>query len=220
MADETATLTPGTHITVRNVWHGRVFSAHPFTVIEETRELIATYIAPGTIWKHPTDLEGNDIRMPHGEWALRDDVWYGHGALRIFLRGAAHSVMVFLAAREVSSHPGKGGDVDRWYINLEEPFRKTPIGLDARDNHLDVVFPGDLSSHRWKDEHELDEHHRLGGVSAEEVEAIREEARRAIAWVHDGHPAVDNRWRGWSPPPEWSIPTLATGWETLALSPA
>ena len=43
---------PGTHITARNIWRGRVFSAYPFVVIEETRELIATYIAPGTIWKH------------------------------------------------------------------------------------------------------------------------------------------------------------------------
>ncbi len=205
MADETVTWTPGTQITVRNVWNGRIFSAHPFTVIEETRELIATYIAPGTIWKRPTDLEGDDVRLPHGEWALRDDVWYGHGALRIFLPGAAHSVIVFLAP----------DDVDRWYINLEEPFRKTPIGLDTRDNHLDVVFPGDLSEPRWKDEHELDEAVAFGSLPAHEAARIREDGERAIAWVRRGdHPAIDDRWRGWSPPPGWGVPVLAADWQS------
>jgi hypothetical protein len=59
---------PGTHITVRNIWHGRVFSAYPFVVVEETAELIATYVPPGTMWKRATDLQGRELRLPHGAW--------------------------------------------------------------------------------------------------------------------------------------------------------
>jgi hypothetical protein len=195
----------GTHITVRNIWLGRVFTAFPFVVVEETAALIATYIPPGTVWKRPIDRTGRDIRLPHGAWQMRDDTWYGHGALRLFVRGAAHSVLVFRTQN----------GVDRWYINLEEPYQRTPIGLDTRDNHLDVVFPGDLCTPRWKDEAELKEAVALGLIDAAEAAAIRTEAAQAISWVQRGHPAIDDRWRHWSPPDVWTTPQLAPGWEVV-----
>ncbi|MDA1061908.1 MAG: DUF402 domain-containing protein [Chloroflexi bacterium] len=200
---------PGTQITGRGLWFGRVFAAWPFVVVEETDELIAAYIPPGAVWKRPADLEGNDIRLPHGDWGHNDEVWHGHGAVRIFVRGASHSVLVFL----------EPGDVQRWYINLEEPFVRTQIGLDTRDNHLGLVFPGDLSSHRWKDEDELAEAVAFGSVSATEAAAFRAEGERVIELVRRGdHPAIDDRWRGWSPLEGWGVPVLAPEWETLSPS--
>ncbi len=197
---------PGTHITVRNVWHGRVFSAYPFVVVEEAVALIVTYIPPGAVWKRPTDLVGRDIRLPHGEWQLRDDTWYGHGMLRFFVRGAAHSMMAFR----------KPGGIEFWYINLEEPYRRTQMGLDTRDNHLDVVLRGDLSTPEWKDEAELEEAMMLGVIDATEVATIRSEAARAIDWVQRGHPAVDDCWRHWMPPDVWTMPQLAPGWDLVS----
>jgi hypothetical protein len=199
---------PGTHITGRSLWHGRVFAAWPYVVVDERDDMIALHTPPGAVWKRPTDIEGNDIRLPHGDWRLRDDVWYGHGVVRILLPGAAHSMLVFLEV----------GDVERWYVNLEQPFRKTAIGFDTRDNHLDLVFPGDLSEPRWKDEHELAEAVDLGIVTPAEAAAFRAEGERAIDWVRSGtHPAVDDRWRGWTAPEHWSIPALAEDWETHRL---
>jgi hypothetical protein len=195
----------GTHITGRGIWFGRVFGAWPFVVVEDSAELIAAYIPPGAVWKRLADLRGNDIRLPHGEWGYNDDVWRGHGMVRIFVRGASHSVLVFL----------EPDDVGRWYVNLEEPFVRTPIGLDTRDNHLDLVFSGDLASHRWKDEHELAAAVDYGSVSPADAAAFRAEGERAIAWVRSGdHPAIDDRWRGWTPHPEWGIPQLAPDWES------
>ena len=53
-------------------------------------------------------------------------------------------------------------------------------------------------------------------MTREEAEAVRAEAKRAIAWIRRGdHPAIDDRWRTWTPPPELGIPTLAPDWETL-----
>jgi hypothetical protein len=196
---------PGTHITVRNIWHGKVFSAFPFVIVEETAELIVTYLPPGAVWKRPIDLVGRDMRLPHGTWRLRDAVWYGHGMLRIFVSGASHSVMIFLMP----------GGVDRWYINLEEPYQRTPIGLDTRDNHLDLVFPSDLSTPRWKDEAELEEAIALGVIDAPEAAAIRTEAQRAIGWVQRGHPAINDRWRSWMPLKAWTTPQLQSGWEVV-----
>lgn len=197
---------PGAHITVRNIWHGRVFSAYPFVVVEESASLIVTYIPRGALWKRATDLRGRAIRLPHGEWQLRDALWYGHGMLRFFVRGAAHSMMAFR----------KEGDIDFWYINLEEPYRRTGIGLDTRDNHLDVVFRKDLTTPELKDEDELEQAMVLGDIDATEVAAIRGEAARAIRWVDRGHPAIDDRWRLWSPPEEWATPQLASGWDVVS----
>jgi hypothetical protein len=192
----------GEHITVRNIWQGRVFSAYPFVVVEESTALIVTYIPPGAVWKRPTDSRGRDIRLPLGEWRL----WHGHGMLRFFVRGAAHSMMAFR----------KPGDIEFWYINLEEPYRRTRIGLDTRDNHLDVVLRGDLTTPQWKDEDELEEAMALGVIEAAEGAAIRAEAARAISWVQRGHPAIDDCWRRWMPPEAWTIPQLAPGWEVVS----
>ena len=197
---------PGDYITGRNIWHGRVFTAWVFVVVEDRGDVIAAFTPPGTVWKSPTDLEGNDIRLPHGEWLLRDNIWHGRGMVRVFLKGVAHSVLVFLG----------DGDVRWWYVNLEAPFQRTAIGLDTTDLHLDVVFPPDLSVPQWKDEHEVEEAVAFGSMTREDAEAARVEAERAIKWIQSGdHPAIDDRWRTWTPPPEWGIPTLAPGWETL-----
>lgn len=53
-------------------------------------------------------------------------------------------------------------------------------------------------------------------MTAEEAAEVRAEGERAVAWVRRGdHPAIDDRWRTWRPSPEWGIPKLAPGWETL-----
>ncbi len=197
---------PGDHITGRSIWFGRPFAAWPFVVVEDRGDVLVVCIPPGGVWKRPTDLDGNDIWLPHGEWSFRDDPWHGHGMVRIYIEGAAHSVLVFL----------EDGDVRQWYVNLEAPFKRTAIGIDSRDQHLDIVFPPDLGEPRWKDEDELEEAVAYGSMSAEEASAVRAEGDRAIAWVRRGdHPAIDDRWRTWTPPPEWGIPTLAPDWETL-----
>jgi hypothetical protein len=206
MSTNDASWQPGEHITVRNIWCGRVFSAYPFVIVEDTAALIVTYIPPGAVWKRPTDLGGGDVRLPHGEWRLRSDSWYGHGMLRFFVPGAAHSMMAFRAP----------GDIDFWYINLEDPYRRTRIGLDTRDNHLDVVLRGDLSRPEWKDEAELEEAMVLGVIDEAEVAEIRSEAANAIRWVQRGHPAIDDCWRQWMPPDAWTMPQLAPGWEFVS----
>ncbi len=197
---------PGDPIVGRNIWYGRVFTAWNFVVVEDRGDVLAVCTPPGAVWKRPTDLDGNDIRLPHGEWRLRDDVWFGRGIVRVFMEGAGHSVLVFLA----------DGDVRQWYVNLETPIQRTPIGVDTSDQHLDIVLPPDLSEARWKDEDELEEAVAYGSMSAAEADAVRAEAERAIAWVRRGdHPAIEDRWRTWRPPAEWGIPVLDPRWETL-----
>lgn len=43
-----------------------------------------------------------------------------------------------------------------WYVNLQEPMRRNPIGFEAMDLMLDVVVEPALSW-RWRDGEEFDE---------------------------------------------------------------
>ncbi len=197
---------PGTHITARSIWGGRIFAASCFVVIEDSGDVITACTPPGTVWKRPTDLDGNDIRLPHVEWRLRDDVWRGRGMVRVWIRDVAHSVLIFLG----------DGDVGGWYVNMETPFRRNAIGLDLRDQHLDIILPSDLSRVRWKDEDEVEAAVAFGSMTGEEAAEVRAEGERAVEWIRRGdHPAFDDRWRTWTVPEEWDVPVLAPGWETL-----
>ena len=106
------------------------------------------------------------------------------------------------------------------------PFAAWPfVVVEDRGDVLAVCIPTggvwkrppDLGEPRGKDEDELDEAGAYGSMTAAEAAEVRAEAERAIAWVRRGdHPAIDDRWRTWRPPPEWGMPTLAPDWETLS----
>jgi Protein of unknown function (DUF402) len=54
---------------------------------------------------------------------------------------------------------GEGPDLDGWYVNLQEPFRRTARGIDTMDSVLDIVVARD-GAWRWKDAEELDDWQR------------------------------------------------------------
>ena len=93
-----------------------------------------------------------------------------------------------------------------WYVNFEEPLRRTPIGVDTFDHKLDLlVFPS--GGYEWKDEDELEEAAALGLLDAE---AVRAEARRVLReWP------FPTGWEDWRPDPAWPVPQLPAGWDVV-----
>jgi predicted RNA-binding protein associated with RNAse of E/G family len=67
-----------------------------------------------------------------------------------------------------------------YYINLQAPLRRTPIGYDSFDHVLDIVVAPD-GSWRWKDEDEFEEAIQLGLFTPDEAADIRAEGERVIA---------------------------------------
>ena len=59
--------------------------------------------------------------------------------LQLWPAGAAHAIWLFATS---------------WYVNLQEPFRRTAGGVDTADQLLDLVRTKD-GEWRWKDEDEL-----------------------------------------------------------------
>jgi hypothetical protein len=126
--------------------------------------------------------------------------------LRLTEPGAAHSVLLLWnESRQFVS----------WYIDLETPMSRTPLGFDYMDQMLDIAVTPDLSSRRWKDEDELQECVRLGLWDAAQAAAVRAEGELALARLLAREPPLNEPWEHWRPDPLWSVPILPAGWDVV-----
>ena len=192
---------------MREVYAGRIWAARPMTVVRDTEELIAVHMAVGTPWKRPLSIDrGERLRLQADDWALADDVWVGNEVLHLVTPGAAHALLVCWAGAE-RAFAG-------WYVNFQEPLRRTTIGFDYLDQALDLVVEPDLSW-RWKDEDEFEEAQRLGILSPAEARAVRDEAQRVVASIEHRQFPFDSDWPRWTPDRSWPIPTFPVGWEEV-----
>lgn len=65
-----------------------------------------------------------------------------------------------------------------WYINLQEPVRRTSFGIDTLDNILDIVVSPDMTQWNWKDTDEFEEAQKLGLYSKEKARQIWAEGEK------------------------------------------
>jgi hypothetical protein len=195
----------GTKIVYREVWRGQVWTAMPVTVVQDTPDLIVLYLCAGTRWKLP---EGEDFLglLQVGDWQLRDIVTAG-SCLYLIPPGEAYAVRTMggLGRQEIAG----------WYVNLQEPVRRTALGFDFMDHALDVVVAPDLSEWRWHDEDELREAQEMGLFSVRLVRQIRATGERIVEQIKTKSFSVINDWDKWLPPPEWPIPDLSADWEEV-----
>ena len=194
---------PGQPVTVREVWRGKIWTVRALTVVRDEPRLIALYQPAGAPWKRPYGRDGSPLRLPLEPWTLRDDA-LPQDALRLIVPGEAHSVLLIWREQ---------WKLTCWYINLEAPFRRTPIGFDYMDQTLDIVVEPDMSSWRWKDEDEFGEAIAKGIYSPEEARVIRAEGEQARRRLLAREPPYDERWEDWRPDPSWAMPEIESGWE-------
>ena len=181
---------PGAHVLMRHVWRDEIFLAVPVTVVQDEPDLLVTWLAPGTSYMRPAARAALPFHQQ-----LVDKPWRAPGILQLTRPGEAHGVWVF---------------PDGWYVNLQEPIRRTRLGFDTRDQLLDLIRRPD-GRWRWKDEHELDAAVAAGFVSAGEAAEIRAEGERVIA--ADRFPTG---WEDWEPDPAWRVPELPPDWHCLS----
>jgi hypothetical protein len=196
---------PGDRVTLHEVWQGRVWSASPVTVVEDTGCLVVLHLAEGMRCKQPRTLDGGRPAMPLDDWLLVDHVWTGGDALYLATLGVPHAVLVFW---NEGHRPPRS-----WYVNLQEPLRRTPVGFVYMDQVLDVVVSPDRSSWRWKDEEDFAEAQALGIYTPVQAHRIRAEGERALELIRDRRPPFDRDWERWSPDPSWPVPELPAGWD-------
>ena len=199
---------PGQNIVLRQVWRGRLWSAGPEIVVRDTAECLALYVMPGTIFKIPYTPSGGRIKprfRVNGEYIVKDTVWKDYACLRLKIPGTDYSVLLF---RDLKMN------FVVWYINMEQPFNRTPFGFEYVDEELDAIILPDLSSWHWKDEDELAEAIDCGFISPERAAYLHMEVERVVKWIQSGKSPF-NDWEKWRPDPSWKVPLLPEGWDKI-----
>ncbi len=196
---------PGDHILLRETWRGRVWTARPVIVVEDSPQAICLFIAKGSTWKRPFDATGMPKRIPSGDWMLESEFWI-IDSLRISVPGERFSILPFRHQQ---------GDLRFWYLNIETPLTRTPFGFEYMDQTLDIVVSTDFTEWRWKDEEELAQAVALGLYTADEADDIRSSGERSLAAFLARKPPFDRDWEAWSAPPHWDVPVLPTDWDII-----
>ena len=190
---------PGSHITLREIWHNRVWTARPYTVVEDTPDRLLLYAPAGIRWMKPNPPD----RLRGPTWTLQEDEWYTE-ALRMTAPGARHSVLLIWTAGF--------SELLLWYVNIERPMIRTAIGFDYLDQLLDIEIAPDLSAWNWKDEDEFQAAIAAGLLTPDEARAVRTEGESVIAALAARRPPFDEPWAHWRPNPAWTPPALAADW--------
>jgi predicted RNA-binding protein associated with RNAse of E/G family len=197
----------GDSVVLRGVWHHTFWWACSATIVQDTLDLLALYWRAGTPKMVPAkrplpqDLLTNKISLIAQTWMETD-------VLMLVTPEAAHAVYVMWETGQTK--------LRCWYIDLQEPLRRTEIGFDTMDRLLDIVISADRSEWHWKDEDEFEEAVVLGVYSPEEAWAIRAEGERVIRIFQAKQSPFCDGWEQWSPPAAWEIPSLPEGWDKFS----
>jgi len=186
----------------REVWRDSPWMAVSMIVVADEPELLATYLPPGAQFVFPT---GDHGLGPH-PWYGRGG-WQGHGVLMLQRPGERYAIWHFWDGPE-RAFAG-------WYVNLQEPFRRTRIGYDTYDLELDIWMPAG-GGWSFKDDELLDVRVHEGRFTAAEAAEIR--ALGATIGTMLDHSAQwwDPSWSRWEPAPDWNVPAPADGWADAA----
>jgi hypothetical protein len=189
----------GEVIVRREMLHGRPWFGNTVRVVADEDGLLATYIESGAPFAFPEHPSGVH------PWAGKT-AWHGHGVLQLQRPGEAHAIMVFWS--------GPNRDFAGWYVNLQAPFTRTPIGYDTQDHELDIWIPAG-GAWEWKDRDKLERDVHDGRFTRAEADAIVAEGERVAAELDAGRRWWSNEWASWTPDPSWVPQPLPEDWDAL-----
>ncbi|MGQ0434517.1 MAG: DUF402 domain-containing protein [Microthrixaceae bacterium] len=143
-----------------------------------------------------------------GTWdgSRREVAWDQPPCVRLHPIGRSYSVIRTWNAADERFHG--------WYVNLEQPWIRTTVGFDSRDDVLDVTTSSDLSQWHLKDADELDFAVKVGLFTTADARAIHATAEStAEDIVHRRWPFDDATWDRVLPPELLAPSSLPDGWD-------
>jgi len=185
----------GDVVVLRETWHGRIWKARPWVVVEDEPERLVLWIPRGSRTRVPEAASA----VPVGDCGLAEGM-FGTRALRVTTPGESHSILHFF---------DDSGRFERWYVNLEPPLVRSAVGFDLIDLFLDLLVERD-GSHRWLDEDELEQALTAGLLTASDAAAARAEGEAVLA-----RNPFPTGWESWQPDPHWPTPELPEGWDRI-----
>ena len=194
---------PGQAVALREIWEGRVWSARPATVVEDAEDQVTLFIPSHARWMAPFH-DGTRLKIQQPDFELVEQPYKAH-VLSFAWPGSSAAVLLFYEEDWSPEH---------WYVNLEDPLRRSPVGFDTLDHKLDVIVELDGT---WggKDEDEFEQIIRVGMFPPEDAPGLRREAEGAVRRILERRPPFDRDWSAWRPDPSWPTPTLPEGWDRV-----
>jgi hypothetical protein len=187
---------------------GRIEMCWPCRIVADADDVVALFIAAGSVYKAGPKKSAAEKRRAERRPTPPDEYVWRNDTLRLMFPGACHSVSLFWAG------DGPNRELLRYFVNMEEPFRRTACGFDTQDHTVDVVVTPELEW-RWRDEDELENHVKEGFFTPELAAAARAEGRRAIDAIEAGtHPCLHG-WREWRPARDWAVPEIPSAWNSV-----
>jgi hypothetical protein len=189
----------GQHIVRREVWRDAVWMGMAAIVVADTPAEFVIFVPSGSPIGY---VDGNwptaDGRHPWQGTKGAKSRWQGHGCLMLHPVGEAYAIW----------HFWKGPDrqFSSWYINLQDPFRRTAAAMDTLDHEVDVIVHPD-GTPELKDVDRVAECVRFGRFDAVFARIVISRGRefrdrilqaRTVWW--------DPRWAAWEPPASWAAP--------------
>lgn len=205
---------PGAQVMLRGVVHNKVWIVLPVTVVQDSPELLAVQLVPGTPCKIPAGLidrkySGNGSghsrwdEQDSREWQMRDWIWQHRRALILLPSEKYYAVYWFWL--------DSTDEFEGWYVNFQLPFRRTRFSIDTLDLEIDLIIRPDYT-HQWKDESEYLEGVRRGSIAAEVAGKVEKAREDVLNLAKVNSPLFDPRWLEWKPDPVWEIPQLHPSW--------
>lgn len=204
----------GETILHQEVWRGKLWAARPLTVVEDSPDRLVLWCPRGTVRrvpvtpptreKAPTRGERIASLLDLGDWVLEEREW-DVSTLWLLEPDTWHAVWVSWLPD--GQHWG-------WYINFQEPFRRTDRGFQALDLMLDILVDSDLTW-RWKDEDEFDAMIRCNLYDEVVEKRVRTEAAEVIRRIENNERPFNEPWPKWIPEPDWGTPVLPQGWKDI-----
>jgi predicted RNA-binding protein associated with RNAse of E/G family len=102
---------------------------------------------------------------------------------------------------------------ERWYVNLESDWTRTPIGFDSQDLICDVEVDDECARAWLKDDDELTFARARGLISAQDADRARIEAETVVQLIAERRSLFGADWSRWRPDPGWDRPPLRDGWD-------
>jgi hypothetical protein len=181
---------------------GRPWMASVVYVVDDSDEQLVTYTPSGARFGF---LDGAfPTESGRHPW---EDVgkqrWEGHGVLQIQRPGDDHAVWCFWT--------GADRVFRTWYVNIQEAFRRTPIGFDTQDLELDIVVSPD-GTWELKDADIMDQRTEEGRFHPAQVKRVFALGDELIARLRAGDWWWDETWSSWEPDPAWDAVDLPADW--------
>lgn len=191
----------GSVVVQREVIDDFVWSAIPVRVVEDSADHVVLYRANATVCWWPSHPRTE--HKPAAEVTQTGRAWDFMGGL------------ITIAPRELEYSVSLMWHHDNWsfwgwYVDFIRPYRRTSIGFDFTDIHLDLLALAD-GSIIVKDEDEFNVAIARGEIATDEADRARHTCDDLRAQALAGLGIFASDWPAWRPPSTWTTPSLATG---------